>query len=417
IVIDEEHERTYKQEDAPRYHARDVAIMRAKMEHAVVILGTATPSLESYFNAQKGKYNILHLSKRVENRALPKVRIIDMRKEVDRHARFTHFSHLLETQIKNCLSRKEQAIIFLNRRGFSPVVMCPKCGKSISCEHCDMALTYHRTQNLLMCHLCGITKKMLTQCPNCQHANFKQLGVGTQRIESLLRKILPQIKIERMDTDSTTHKDAHYNILKMFRDGHTQVLVGTQMIAKGLDFPNVTLVGVISADIAMSLPDFRMGEYIFQLLTQVAGRSGRGEKGGEVFVQTFTPMHPVIRAAAAHDYLSFYEAEIQYRRELNYPPFYCFVVVLFEGRSQSSVKDQAQDFARALAQKAVGNLVRVVGPHPAPLERIKENYRWQIIASAKTRLALHGLIRLAWNEVEKKSSVKITVDVDPMSMT
>ncbi|MBI1870334.1 MAG: primosomal protein N' [Chlamydiae bacterium] len=415
IIVDEEHERSYKQEESPRYHARDIAVMRAKFERALVLLGSATPALESYYNAQKGRYQLITLLKRVEDRPLPKVRVVDMRQEVERSGKLYSFSHVLIEMIQKTLEKKEQTLLFLNRRGYAPTVLCPKCGHIFNCSECDQAMTYHQTKEILMCHLCEAQKPIPKNCPKCSFKTFHRLGVGTQRVEKHLEKFFSRAAIQRMDTDSTRKKDAHINILEAFREGKTEILVGTQMIAKGLDFPNVTLVGVMSADIAMSLPDFRMGEHTFQLLTQVAGRAGRGSKLGEVLIQTFTPFHPIIRSALSQDYLAFYQSELAYRKELGYPPFSKLMAIQFDGKEESNVFRTARAMLERLQAGSIESL-RILGPHRSPISKLKGRYRWQMILFYAREKPIHQSIRSILDNFKCEKGVRIALDVDPVSL-
>lgn len=415
IIVDEEHERSYKQEELPRYHARDVAIMRAKIENVPVLLGSATPSLESYFNAQEGRYQLITLTKRVENRPLPTVHIVDMRREAEVLGRLFSFSKSLTGAVQKVLAQKEQTILFLNRRGYAPVILCPHCGKILTCSECDQTMTYHQLGEKLLCHLCNAQKEIPSACPQCGKGKLHRLGVGTQRIEAHLGKLFPQAKIQRMDTDSTRGKDAHRKIFERFNKGDIEILVGTQMIAKGLDFPNVTLVGVMSADISMNLPDFRMGENTFQLLTQVAGRAGRGEKPGTVLVQTFTPFHPIIRAAVQHDYLKFYEIELSYRKQLGYPPFYRIMSLGVDGISAMRVIETAKKIAQELHSR-LPSLVRILGPQEAPLSKLKGRSRWQIILFYPRGKNIHEIIKKMLEKFRDEKGVRLALDVDPVSL-
>ncbi len=415
IIVDEEHEKSYKQEELPRYHARDVAIMRGKFENIPVLLGSATPSLESYFNAQEGRYQLLTLKKRIENRPLPPVHIVDMRREVEVLGRVFSFSKSLQKALGKRLEQKEQSILFLNRRGFAPVVICPHCGEILNCHQCDQSMTYHQTKEKLICHLCDSQKDVPKNCPHCGKTKLHHLGAGTQRIETHLEKIFPRARIQRMDTDSTRTKDAHGKILDRFHKGEIEILVGTQMIAKGLDFPNVTLVGVLSADIAMNLPDFRMGEHTFQLLTQVAGRAGRGNKPGEVLVQTFTPMHPIIRAAVQHDYEKFYETEMGFRKQLGYPPFYRIMCFLVDGSSNAKVIEISKKISEKF-KTLLPSHSRILGPQAAPLSKLKGKFRWQVILFYPRGKNIHESARKILENFKEEKSVRISLDVDPVSL-
>lgn len=415
IIVDEEHERSYKQEEAPRYHARDVAIFRARIEKLPVFLGTATPSLESYYNAENKRYHLISLTRRVEDRPLPTVHVVDMRKEIEIHGRLFSFSSTLKNAVQKKLESREQAILFLNRRGYAPLVICPSCGHVLTCRECDQAMTYHRTKEKLICHLCDYEIPVPKSCPGCQKPALHHLGVGTQRIESNLQSLFPSARVDRVDTDSTRALNAHEKIFEKFQDHGTDILIGTQMVAKGLDFPNVTLVGVLSADVAMSLPDFRMGEHTFQLLTQVAGRAGRGEKEGDVYIQTLTPFHPIIRAAVSQNYEEFYRKEIEYRKQLGYPPFSRLMNILIEGKDSAKVSEKAHSLTKLL-QKTLPATTRVVGPHPAPTAKIKGKYRWQIVLFSRRGLRIHEELKSVLEKYKNEKGTKIGIDVDPVSL-
>ncbi|MBI5125734.1 MAG: primosomal protein N', partial [Planctomycetes bacterium] len=432
IVVDEEHEVTYKQDTSPRYHAREVALMRAREEGAVVILGSATPSLETYFNALMGRYQRAILSQRIGQRPLPRVEIVDMKEgfHEGRHTRL--ISRRLELYMKECLSRGEQALLFLNRRGFSPFVSCPRCGYVLRCKRCDVPLTYHKRQHSTICHYCSYEVKPQENCPECAGARLNYFGLGTERIEEEMGRYFPGYKALRMDSDSMKGRNAHAKALKSFERGEVQILVGTQMIAKGLDLPNVTLVGVISADTILNLPDFRAVERTFQLLAQVAGRAGRGPKGGRVVVQTFNPRQYAILAAAAHDYEGFADRELEYRRELGYPPFGYMARIVLVGPKEERVKDRAQKLAEALRQvasapsptKVTTSGVEVAGPAPAPIPRIKSQFRWQLSLRSPHSEAIKELLegRHPPKADSRQASggntggVRITIDIDPYSM-
>ncbi|HYV30099.1 MAG TPA: primosomal protein N', partial [Candidatus Binatia bacterium] len=339
IVVDEEHEHSYKQEEAPRYHARDVAVVRGQMEGAVVVLGSATPSLESFYNAQRAKYALLEMPSRVDDQKLPIVRVVDMRKENRKGKGVQIFSQQLKEAITRRLEKAEQVILFLNRRGFSTSLQCPLCGYVAQCPNCSVSLTYHRAALKLLCHVCGHQATVPRVCPqsNCANPAIRYSGLGTQRVEETLGRLFPAARIRRMDSDVLKRKDDYRRILTDFRTGKIDILVGTQMIAKGLHFPNVTLVGIVHADLSLHIADFRAGERTFQLLTQVAGRAGRGEVEGEVFVQAFTPFHPAIQYARRHDFPGFYEQEIEFREQLKYPPLSRIALLLLKGRNEEKV--------------------------------------------------------------------------------
>src|SRR5580698_10070469 len=357
IIVDEEHEHTYKQEEAPRYHARDVAIMRGSMENAVVVLGSATPSIESFYNCKKGKFTLLELLQRVDDQKMPHVRVVDMRQAKRDGKGAPIFSPQLKEAITQRLERKEQTILFLNRRGYSSSLVCEKCGHVCGCPNCSLTLTYHRPEQVLRCHICGHNERVPQVCPNekCKNPGIRYSGLGTEKVEDILGKLFPQARIRRMDADVMKRKDDYRNVLGDFRTGKIDILIGTQMIAKGLHFPNVTLVGIIFADMALHLPDFRAGERTFQLLTQVAGRAGRGDIEGEVFVQAFTPFHPAIQYARRHDFVGFYEQEIEFREQLKYPPAGRAALLTLKGRNEDKVKFSAEHVAREIESKVKGS--------------------------------------------------------------
>ena len=422
IVVDEEHDPSYKQDEpAPRYNARDVAVMRAKLNQAVVILGSATPSLESYYNAQKGKYILCRLPERVDNQKLPPVKIVDLaqeRKKGNKNSLSSDLSSLLKVRI----DKGEQALLFLNRRGFSTFVKCQECGYIEKCPRCDITLTFHRTDFSLRCHYCNHYKRAPEFCPNCQGSDFMYKGTGTQKIEEELKRDFPLASMERMDLDTMTKKGAHKRILSDFGNKKFNILLGTQMITKGLDFPDVTLVGVISADMSLDLPDFRSKERTFQLLAQVAGRAGRGKQEGEVIVQTYHPEEWSIQMAAEHDYRSFYEKETEQRRELGYPPFNHLILLIFSGNILKDVTARAQGFSFKLRGKVSSEKhkgVEILGPAPAPLSKIKNQYRWQLLIKTSNVSMSGGLIRRILeedNDSKTKKTVHIIANVDPMNM-
>ena len=422
IVVDEEHVPSYKQDDpAPRYNARDVATVRAKLNDAVVILGSATPSLESYHNAQKEKYTLCQLKERVEKQKLPRVKIVDLtqeRKEGNRNLLSSSLAALLSDR----MDKGEQVLLFLNRRGFSTFVKCQDCGHIEKCPRCDITLTFHRTDFSLRCHYCNYHKNAPDLCPKCQGHRFTYKGAGTQKIEEELKKNFPKALMERMDLDTTVKKGAHRRLLSDFGKKKFGILVGTQMITKGLDFPDVTLVGVISADLGLDLPDFRSKERTFQLLAQVAGRAGRGKREGEVVVQTYYPEEWTIKLAALHDFEEFYKRELEQRRELGYPPFNHLILVVFSGRSLRGVSNCAQTFSATLKRRIKSGRqksVEILGPAPAPLSKIKNLHRWQMLIKTKNIISASSLIRKILEEeknAKKRKAVRITVNVDPMDM-
>jgi primosomal protein N' (replication factor Y) (superfamily II helicase) len=420
IVVDEEHEHSYKQEEAPRYHARDVAIMRGQMENAVVVLGSATPSLESYYNCKKGKYTLLELRERVDNQKMPHVRVVDMRDTARGEKGIPIFSPQLKEAITQRLEKHEQTILFLNRRGYSTSLQCPKCGYVAQCPNCSLALTYHRTNQKLCCHICGFVDVVPAVCPNekCKNPAIRFAGTGTQRVEETLAKLFPHARVKRMDADTMKRKDDYRKVLGDFRTGKTDILVGTQMIAKGLHFPNVTLVGIIYADLALHQPDFRAGERTFQLLTQVAGRAGRGDVEGEVFVQAFAPFHPAIQYARRHDFVGFYEQEIEFREQLKYPPVSRVALLTLKGRNEGKVKFSAEHLKREL-EKVLGAFkdLIIAGPAPAPLLRAETFYRYQIMLRTRAMSKLSQALAKIIETLALPENVTLTVDIDPTNLT
>lgn len=419
IVVDEEHEHTYKQEEAPRYHARDVAIMRGQMEGAVVVLGSATPSMESYYNCSRGKFQLLQLPQRVDDKKMPLVRIIDMRHTVRKGQGVPIFSPQLQEAIAQRLERKEQTILFLNRRGYSTSLQCPLCGYVAGCPNCSISLTYHRQDPKLACHFCGHTEPVPTVCPNsaCRNPAIRYAGLGTQRVEETLRKLFPQAVVARMDSDSLKRKEDYRRILGAFRAGKIDVLLGTQMIAKGLHFPNVTLVGIVYADLALHQADFRAGERTFQLLTQVAGRAGRGDIEGEVFVQAFTPYHPAIQFARRHDFEGFYSQELEFREQLKYPPCYRVALIRLRGRNEEKVEFSAAHVRRQLEQ-VLADIAPVIiaGPAPSPLARAESFHRYQIMLRTPAMPALSRRLAQLTRQLELPEGVSIGLDVDPVDL-
>jgi len=415
IVVDEEHEHTYKQEEMPRYHARDVAVMRGHFEKCAVLLGSATPALESFANAKNGKYQLVEMMNRVDHRAMPHMRIVDMRQEAERTGRLSIFSRDLVEAVQKRLSKAEQVILFLNRRGYASSLVCPKCGLVAKCNDCSIAMTYHRHDETLKCHVCGAIQEVPDRCPGCQDPAFKFAGIGTQRVEITVGKLFPGARVARMDADATRGKDSHRRILNEFKTGKIDILVGTQMIAKGLDFPNVTLIGVLNADMSLHMPDFRASERTFQLLTQVAGRAGRGEIPGEVIVQTSTPFHQAIQAARRLDYDGFCDQENEFRRELGYPPFGHLVCVGIKGMDQTKVIKAAEQFAAQL-QPLLSSQVIVSGPAPAPLEKAKGQFRHQIMLRAPATKAITESLKVVAREFKWPTGVSVVIDVDAVSL-
>lgn len=414
IIIDEEHENTYKQDDVPRYHARDVAEERARLNNCPLILGSATPSLESYYKAKNGEYKFIKLTKRIEERLLPKVKIVDMRLELATRKKVTIFSKVLLDAIDKTLKGGKQAIIFLNRRGFSTFMSCKKCGLVLKCKRCDTVLVYHFDEKKLICHYCNYRIDPPDICPKCRSGYIRYFGLGTERVESELSHNFSGAHIARMDSDTTVKSGSHDRILGEFKSGNTSLLVGTQMIAKGLDFPQVTLVGVVSADVTLNIPDFRASERTFNLLTQVAGRAGRGEDGGEVIVQTYAPHHYSILTAAKHDYDKFYSEEIISRKELLYPPFINLVKVVIRARNEEVTAKAASELADAI--RAEDKSMMMGGPAPAPICRIRGYFRYNLLLKDKDRLKMCALLKKVLGAFRRPHGVLIAVDVDPISM-
>jgi primosomal protein N' (replication factor Y) len=409
IVVDEEHENTYKQEETPRYHGRDLAVLRAQMEGCLCLLGSATPSLESYYNAQTGKYELLRLTTRIDDRKLPYIRIIDMRNEAKRKGSI--LSERLISSIAERLARKEQAILFLNRRGFSTTLLCEQCGYVHECPNCSVSLTFHRTQNRVICHICNHQAVAPNRCPSCSSPGIKHSGVGTEKVEDSVAALFPTAVVKRLDADVLQRRDAFRETLDAFRTGKIDVLVGTQMIAKGLHFPNVTLVGIVNADLGLHLPDFRAGERTFQLLTQVAGRAGRGDVEGEVYVQAFTPFSPSIQFARHHDFEGFWEQENEFRKQWNYPPFTHLVLIQVRGAHQARAQLSAETLARRLSEDLPPGIT-LGEPAPAPLEKSHGQYRFHIMLRSRAVRRLSRHIRTVLEKLTFPEDVIVTVDVD-----
>jgi primosomal protein N' (replication factor Y) len=439
IIVDEEHEHSYKQEEAPRYHARDVAVVRGQMEGAVVVLGSATPSMESFYNTKRGKYGLLELTVRVDDQKMPIVRVVDMRSEGRKQKGVPIFSTQLKEAITQRLEKNEQTILFLNRRGYSTSLLCPQCGYVAECPNCSVSLTFHRRAAKLLCHICGHSAPAPTVCPEpkCRSAAIRYSGLGTEKVEDTLAKLFPHARITRMDSDTLKKKDDYRRILGDFRLGKIDILVGTQMIAKGLHFPNVTLVGIIYADLSLHMPDFRAGERTFQLLTQVAGRAGRGDVEGEVFVQAFTPFHPAIQYARRHDFIGFYDQEIEFREQLKYPPVGRIALLTLRGRNEDKVRLSAEhvrtELEKLLAQRAasvslapsekrqqdaggtLGDLV-IAGPAPAPLARAETFYRYQLMLRTRAMTKLSRAIAEMQETLALPDDVLLAVDIDPVDL-
>lgn len=425
IIIDEEHETSYKSSMNPKYNTIEVAEKRCELENAALVLGSATPSIESYYRAKEGEMKLLTLSTRVLDRQLPPIEVVDMTEELEKGNK-SIFSESLYDSIKENLKNKKQTILFLNRRGFSTFVSCRKCGYVVKCSDCDISMTYHISKNILKCHYCGLAKKPPTVCPECGSKYIKYFGIGTQKVEELVKKSFPEARIARMDVDNTTKKGSHEAILSRVKNGEVDILIGTQMISKGLDFPNVTLVGVIAADISLNLPDFKSSERTFQLIAQVSGRAGRGESKGKVILQTYEPEHYSIQTAQDHDYISFYEKEIILRKAFNYPPFYNIIGITIIGQNQGKVSIASRKLAGAIGLKIKERKLNfsndnILGPNPAPISRIKSNYRWQIIIKCRDfeMDVIKGIIEEVcitdWHN-EEYDEIRFNIDINPISI-
>ena len=420
VIVDEEHEHSYKQEEAPRYNARDLAVVRGQQEGAVVVLGSATPCMESYYNVQRKKYFLLSLTERADEKNMPIVRIVDMRNASSKGKGISIFSPQLHEAILQRLEKKEQVMLFLNRRGWSSSLQCPECGFVAECPNCSVSLTYHRSAHKLMCHICGHIDSAPSKCPeqNCGNASIRYSGLGTEKVEAALDKNFPSARVKRMDSDTLKRKEDYRRILGDFRSGKIDILVGTQMIAKGLHFPNVTLVGIIHADLSLHIPDFRAGERTFQLLTQVAGRAGRGDVEGEVYVQSFTPFHPAIQYARRHDYIGFYDQEIEFRQELHYPPVGRVALLTLRGRSEDRVRFFADHLRKEMDLLAIqlGDIV-VAGPAPAPLLRAENFYRYQIMIRTPRMPQLSRQLSTKFDSLKIPEDLRLIIDIDPVSLS
>jgi len=451
IILDEEHDGSYKQDSSPRYHARDVAQFRAAQTGATVILGSATPSLESYYKARTGEYGLITLSERIDSRPLPPVQVVDLREEMkagsppapilgsqskkvatlnpapqnwgggvslpkpESPPRSVFGADLTEA-LGACLARREQAILFLNRRGFASFLLCRDCGFTFRCPNCDVSLTYHHAGRYLQCHHCDYRRHVPDLCPKCQGLRLRPFGLGTEKVEDAVRQQFPVARTLRMDRDTMSRKGAHAETLRAFKRGEADILIGTQMVAKGLDFPNVTLVGVVSADTALNVPDFRAPERAFQLLTQVSGRAGRGKVPGSVIVQTFTPEHDSIIFASTHDYYGFYEHAIAQRAELGYPPFSHMANVVFTDESEEEAQKRSRHFATILRAVIGREGVTILGPVACPLARLRGRYRWHLALRAPAKKTLLTLLRTALGEMVAGERSGLTVDMDPLTM-
>ena len=416
IVVDEEHENSYKQDISPRYQARDIAVVRGHLEKCPVLLGSATPSLETWNNAQNDKYELTRMSQRIDDRKMPLIRIIDMRQEARKtQPGPTILSHKLRQAMEERLAKGEQTILFLNRRGFAKNILCPECGYVANCRHCSTTMTLHRKEDRLICHICGFSQLPPRSCPECSSKSIVNAGYGTERVEEVLRQVFDRARITRVDTDAMRRKNQLRDTLNEFRAKKIDILIGTQMIAKGLHFPNVTLVGILNADVGLHIPDIRAGERTFQLLTQVAGRAGRGELEGEVVVQTYTPHHPSIQFARHHDFEGFAEQELQMRRQFGHPPFLHLVLItarsVHQQRAEFSLKTLHARLAKGLPED-----MRLTEPLPSPLVKSHDQWRYQVILKAASARKMAAHVREVMNDLTFPSDVIVTVDVDPYSM-
>ena len=425
IILDEEHDASYKQEEAPRYQARDAAVVRGKFERALVLLGSGTPSIQSFHNARQGRYRLLSMPERVQRRPLPEVEVVDMKTlPGGGKPEEEMISPTLKSALEAVVADKSQAMLFLNRRGFIRVFLCRFCGRSLRCANCDLALTYHLRENRLVCHYCGFHREVTSACPSCGRDGLRPYGFGTERVEKALREIFPSLRTARMDRDSVRRKGQTFQLLRKFSLHEIDVLIGTQMITKGYDFPRVTLVGVLAADFSLGFPDFRAAERTFQVLSQVAGRAGRGEQRGRVIIQTFYPEHYAIAAAKNHDYPNFFEEETELRRQLGYPPFSYLACVRFQGnlerRTAEMSRHVSEEIGRIIGKWSKrGKEIQILGPVEAPLSKLRGKYRWQIFVKSRNSALLHHFlaqVEARSRTVLRGTGVSVTIDVDPYQM-
>ena len=416
IVVDEEHDASYKQEENPRYNGRDVAIVRAQAADACVVLGSATPSLESRYNASSGKYTLLEIPERIGDRPMPTVKVVDMRQEFLETRKHAIFSRALIEAIRERLENNEQAMILLNRRGFATFVACRSCGSRVECINCSVTLTWHRRDRRLLCHYCGYAERVPSVCPKCQSEHVHFMGSGSERVEDELHGEFPAAKIARLDRDTVAGKRQFEDILHNFRERNFDILVGTQMIAKGHDIPNVTLVGVVSADVGIGMPDFRAAERTFQILTQVAGRAGRGHLPGMVYMQTINPDHYAIKFAAQQDYNGFFEKELQFRRFMKYPPFSAMANILIRATKQEDALRMSTELGHHITPPPEN--MRIMGPAEAPVQRLKAEFRYQLLIKSGSRKDLNALLRKArdFARGQKWSATALVIDVDPLTL-
>ena len=418
IVVDEEHESSYRQQESPYYNARDVAIVRAQKESATVVLGSATPSLESFHNARKGKYHFVALPERIQSRPMAEAKIVDMRNAFELHGKPRVFSDELLEAIRETRERGEQSIILLNRRGYSSFILCRSCGETVQCPNCDVTLTYHRSERVIVCHYCNHREAVPRVCPSCGKKYIYYVGEGTEQLEEMLKLLFPALRVARIDRDTTARRKVFEQSLADFSAGRIDTLVGTQMLAKGHDFPNVTLVGVVSVDAGLALPDFRSAERTFQLITQVAGRAGRGDRPGRVLIQTYHPYHYALRHACAQDYEGFYEEELRYRQNHSYPPFVALGSLLVHGPDLGRVRNDSLELRKQLDRVNPERRCRILGPAPAPLSRLKGEHRFQILIKSKTRKSLREVADAALRSVAEGgvNLRSISLEIDPVSM-
>jgi primosomal protein N' (replication factor Y) len=420
IIVDEEHDTSYKQENGLRYNARDLAVVRAKLEGAVCLLGSATPSIQSYYNTSNGKFRELRLEKRVSDRPLPLIRVVDLKTYRDHPGIRSFITPPLEEAMAKTLHQREQVLLFLNRRGYANYPVCATCGEPMKCVSCDVSLTLHQSKNAYRCHMCNYIIPSVSKCRTCNSSNIKNLGFGTERIEAAVKALFPSASVARMDQDTTLHKGSVVRILKGVKERETDILIGTQMIAKGHDFPGITLVGIICADQSLNFPDFRACERTFQLLAQVAGRAGRGDTPGQVIMQTYNPDHFSILAAEKQDFFSFYQQEIQFRESLDYPPFSRMIQIRISGKNRQEVRNCAADIGRFLFRhmedhQPLYDSVGILGPIEAPIPKMADRYRWQILIKSRDPRHLHRLTRILVTEFHpgKKEGIRISTDIDP----
>jgi len=414
IIVDEEHDPSYKQEEKLKYHARDVAVVRAKQAEATLLLGSATPSLESFHNVEKGKFRLLNLPERIEGKPLPRVEVVDVKKEEGL------LSEKMKSALRKNIEGRKQSLLFLNRRGFANFILCPDCGHTFKCPNCSVTLTHHLRDRSLQCHYCDYRIPAPGDCPKCQGHRLQGMGIGTERLEQEIRSLFPGTEVARMDRDTTSRRRSHLQILKRLESGSIDILIGTQMIVKGHDFPNVTFVGVVSADTSLHFPDFRSSERTFQLLTQVAGRAGRGEVFGEVVIQTFNPDHYSILRAKDQDYIGFYREEIEFRKALEYPPFSRFINFRLVGNSEKRTKGMAEEMGRigqSLLKRAHGKDIEILGPSAAPFAKMRGKFRWQMLAKGRSPQLLHRFAKELSSRMDvlvKGKGVDLDIDVDPV---